>query len=250
MKGITFSCWIALGAAACTFKVDVKPGVISDRDAQVETRVPTDDDTDDDDASTITTKPPRDASVRGDGGSGTGELANKHAACEESLPVLMPTAPWVHTDATGRPALDSWRGLGCPNEYPMCSSGNLSGTAVWRCDACLLGDSDAGAGVCFGDQYDCELLTLRDGACSVCVSIMAKARACCAQLPGFDCRPWPYPSDSRRNEGCARHEDCERGLVCKGSSNRSHIGLCVCPEEDAPSVSGPQACPGFADGGR
>jgi hypothetical protein len=59
--------------------------------------------------------------------------------------------------------------------------------------------------------------------------IEAHAAACCNEIPGVDCREWPYPADGAPGMVCARHEDCEPGLVC-GPPTGSGYGICQCPE--------------------
>ena len=59
--------------------------------------------------------------------------------------------------------------------------------------------------------------------------VESHAAACCNEIPGVDCREWPYPGDGSPGMVCARHEDCEPGLVC-GPPSGSGYGICMCPE--------------------
>ncbi|MFT3926366.1 MAG: hypothetical protein QM778_27725 [Myxococcales bacterium] len=207
MNQATYAC-LLLGLSACTFNLDVNTvnngPVLGAGDAKVD----------------AAPEHEQDASM----------VPLRHPACQTTLPTPLPAPPAVRSDATGRPAFDLWRALDCRSltDYPQCSPTNMVGTASWRCDACLLGDSDAG--VCSSADGACELLTTRDGECQACAPVAAKRRACCLGLPGFDCREWPYVSDSQRGEACARHEDCEPGLMCKQAEGEL-IARCACPEE-------------------
>ncbi|MFT3925570.1 MAG: hypothetical protein QM778_23725 [Myxococcales bacterium] len=157
---------------------------------------------------------------------------SQHPGCRRPLLENDVTySPPIHTDARGRPAIDLWRDVDCANvlDYPLCAPGHLVRSATWACDDCLYGANGADAGVCLGYADACEFASVGERACTVCIPMLAKARACCLGLAGFDCRPWPYAGDSQLHEPCARHEDCEPGLRC--GSVVEGKALCVCPDE-------------------
>src|SRR5262249_51456106 len=78
--------------------------------------------------------------------------------------------------------------------------------------------------------------------CVVCTSYAEKARACCRHEQGVDCRAWPFPHDSAVHQLCARHEDCQLGLLCKGDAKHASYGLCLCPETLIQQVTEGDAC--------
>jgi hypothetical protein len=71
--------------------------------------------------------------------------------------------------------------------------------------------------------------------CISCVPAAVKEQACCLGL-AVDCRAWPFHGSSRSGELCARHSDCEPGLVCKELTGESRFALCACPESSPPSA--------------
>ena len=95
--------------------------------------------------------------------------------------------------------------------------------------------TEAGEGVCvYGDgdsacDGEGEVAGYREGQCWICMPAVVHKAACCEGIDGVDCRTWPFPGDSRPGLVCARHEDCEPGLIC-GSSQGSGYGICQCPE--------------------
>jgi hypothetical protein len=166
-------------------------------------------------------------------GETTGTAGAHHPACEAAAPSPLPEVPPINADGEGRPNFDLWRDLPCG------AGGHLCGTAgsASACESqfmCLQTDPGVG-GVCtyFDSDASCdgegEVIGYGDGTCWMCAPIQAHADACCAALPGFDCRAWPYPADGTPGMVCARHEDCEPGLVCGPSGGSMGYGICQCP---------------------
>jgi hypothetical protein len=228
---------IVLTASACTFRLDlnVTPPAYGEG--------PQDSGSQDMEASASAgdagdaaeTESHRDAALPGNEEDAASEPPPvRHPSCSKYLLPPMRELPNIASDARGRPSFDLWRDIPCADvaDYPLCTPEALAGTTAWGCDSCWIGQP-GDQGICstgYGTT-DCtvesELLSLRDGTCRTCAPIEAHARACCARLPGFDCRAWPYPSDSQPGEACARHADCEPGLVCiQGGVG---YGMCVCP---------------------
>lgn len=179
------------------------------------------------------------------GGNGPGIV---HASCGAPTPEPMPPEPVVNVDSAGRPKFDLWRDLDCDavSQY-LCDPGG--GTA--DCPSiggamCLTTDPQTG-GVCanWDSDLSCdgegEILGYGYGACWLCAPIEAHAAACCAGLAGFDCRAWPYPSNGAPGTTCARHADCEPGLVC-GAPAGGGYGICQCPETPAGTVKPTGSC--------
>lgn len=152
----------------------------------------------------------------------------RHDLCGNGMPIPPPPVPLVRSDPSGRPNFDLWRDLPCEEDTPLCTPGD-------GCPSCLRGQEAAPSGVCakYGDiDASCdgegEVLSHFDQKCWICAPIVTHARACCAGLPGFDCRVWPYPGDGKPGMVCARHEDCEPGLVC----GAGYLDPRVCGEDD------------------
>ncbi len=172
----------------------------------------------------------------------SGQCGSKHWTCESVAPTPMPELPDVHKDASGRPAFDLWRDVDCGAE-PLFPAPCTSGA---DCDggACL---TSGGSGVCTYVDADTscdgegEVVGFRDGACWMCSPPEVHAAACCAGIDGFDCRAWPFPGDGAPGQVCARHEDCEPGLVC-GASAGSGYGICQCPGQSPDTVAPPSNC--------
>lgn len=168
----------------------------------------------------------------GTGGSGASSPAH-HASCASPAPSPLPDVPLINTDAAGRPRFDDWRDIPCPLDGYLCGAAG-AGSSCQSQSLCLESDAAVG-GVCtFGDSdTSCdgegEVLGYGDGTCWLCAPIEAHAAACCAALPGFDCREWPYPADGAPGMVCARHEDCEPGLLCGAAGNSKGYGICQCP---------------------
>lgn len=174
--------------------------------------------------------------------SGHGGTA-KHAACDSPFPDPAPAVPSINREPDARPSFDVWTDLDCDalSTQPCGLPGDPT------CNGNCLRGVEGGPGVCTHDDIDIwcdgegEALAYGEGACWVCSPPEVRALACCQFPDGFDCRAWPYPSDGPPNSICARHEDCEPGLVC-GPHRGSGYGLCQCPGADAESLAPPQSC--------
>lgn len=160
-----------------------------------------------------------------------GPDAITHSCCTQPLPAMMPSLPMVNQAADGRPLFDVWRDLACPVEVWTCDIDDPATCLPWNC----LRMNEKGEGVCvYGDvDSECngegEAVGYRDGQCWICMPAVVHKAACCEGIDGVDCRTWPFPADGRPGMVCARHEDCEPGLIC-GASQGSGYGICQCPE--------------------
>jgi len=148
----------------------------------------------------------------------------------------MPVVPAVNKDAGNRPLFDYWRDYDCEDVGDLyCTSGDYDCQAVSDFDECFAVDFDGEEGVCAymdGDSMcdgEGEAMGWQDGACYGCVPVESHAAACCAGIDGVDCRSWPFPGDGKPGMICARHEDCEEGLLC-GPPAGGGYGICQCPE--------------------
>jgi len=101
-------------------------------------------------------------------------------------------------------------------------------------------EADGGVGVCTEetspwscDQGASQVITDLQRGCLLCLNPRVKKQACCEGVRGFDCRPWPYAKSSQRGQLCARHADCESGLVCR-TEPALGFGICACPETATP----------------
>lgn len=154
-----------------------------------------------------------------------------HSCCSQPLPAVMPSVPMVDRTGDGRPVFDVWRDLACPVEAWTCDIGDPATCLPRNC----LRVTEEGEGVCvYGDiDIDCdqegEVVGYRDGQCWACMPAAVHKAACCEGIDGIDCRAWPFPADGRPGMVCARHEDCETGLIC-GASRGKGYGICQCPE--------------------
>jgi hypothetical protein len=249
--------WLVITSPACTFKLDLNlaevPG--AGHDAGHEQPSPrldaasANDGGTDADTAEVLHDAAMDASVSADSSTETDAQAAdaeveaggpepepiRHAACSTDRPWPLPAAPRLKVNASGRPSFDFWRDMSCDEvaDYPLCSAEYLEGNSSWQCGSCWIGE-EGGEGVCNFSGVSAsscdsvgELLTLREGLCGTCIPVAAHTRACCADLPGFDCRAWPYPADSKPGQACAEHSDCEPGLICRDSGYQA--GVCVCP---------------------
>jgi hypothetical protein len=168
--------------------------------------------------------------------------------CKRALPVDEPEPENITRDIHGRPRFDLYRDL-CGTEqiknFPTCEkSGHADCAAQDAIDhsggPCL---NSNGPGVCVGGDYVISVVSFGGGNCWEPLSFQAHARACCPEKPlnGFDCRgAWPYASDGKVGQLCARHADCQAGLQCKTVQITGNeydfaamqIGLCTCPEQE------------------
>ncbi|NVB40179.1 hypothetical protein G6O69_20195 [Pseudenhygromyxa sp. WMMC2535] len=172
--------------------------------------------------------------------TGGGEL---HPQCDMPSPSPLPALPAINVDALGDPLFADWENIACEGlEIELCTEDEPCGGGGGG--MCLFGDID-GQGVCSGADIDVwcdgegEAMNFMSFACFVCSPVEVHAKACCEGLEGFDCRAWPYPSDGPPNSVCARHEDCEPGLIC-GEHVGSGYGVCQCP--GVGSVDLPNSC--------
>jgi len=175
--------------------------------------------------------------------------------CERALPETLPEVPTIRENATGRPLFDLWRDVSCDDatEAELCSEASGIGGASSGCGGlCFRGEPSAEDGVCsYGDiDVSCdgegEVIGYNDGQCWMCSPPRVHARACCEGFAGFDCRAWPFPADGKPGMVCARHDDCEAGLVCgPGGTYASGYGICQCPGVD---LELPELCDFLWDG--
>jgi len=169
---------------------------------------------------------------------------DQHDLCAEPLPDPLPSLPSINIDPTGAPRFDDWR------DYP-CDSEEVAGLACIDDADCepltCYRLNSAGEGVCTYADADIwcdgegEAISYRDGACWACMPPLAHAAACCAGIAGVDCRAWPYPANGSPGMICARHEDCESGLLC-GPHRGSGFGICQCPEVHGSDLVPAEVC--------
>jgi hypothetical protein len=171
-------------------------------------------------------------------------VLTKHAACSSALPTVLPDVPSVDVTPTGRPGFDLWRDLGCgmTDALSLCDST----TSCPSSGECLLFGPQ---GICTGlagSGAGCGAAVIgsEDGKCYGCARFEQHASACCLGLQGFDCRAWPYPSDGKPGIVCARHEDCEPGLLC-GAGEGEGFGICQCPDAASEPPSPDFTCSRF-----
>lgn len=186
------------------------------------------------------------AGTGGEAGTGAGAAQpTQHAACSVAATLPLPALPAVNADPTGRPSFADWEdvmcdtltGAICTGDGPcgqfstnVCIQGVPGGEGI-----CVFGDSDPSCG-----GGDGEALNYQNFACWICAFPELHAEACCAGLAGFDCRSWPFPADGPPGSVCARHEDCEAGLLC-GAHTGSGYGICQCPGGSG-DLSPPAGC--------
>jgi hypothetical protein len=157
----------------------------------------------------------------------------RHDSCAFSAPSTLPEPPVVDVDASGRPLFDGYRDLACPDEasVELCPP-----EVVCVTGSCLSRDRET-TGLCQSSGFVARVpAAFGAGKCVAWLTPGELAAACCAELPGFVCEDWPYRRASGRLGLCARHDDCEDGLVCKQLADAEvRVGVCVCPDEE-PSV--------------
>jgi hypothetical protein len=168
-----------------------------------------------------------------------------HDDCALPAPPDPPAPPPPLRDADGRPVFAAWEALACTDLAVELIDGCTAGSGCLQ-GRCLLGTS--GDGVCAEGGIDAtcgqglSAMGWRDGLCWGCVAPEVHASACCTQAgAGFDCRLWPYPHDGVVGSVCARHEDCEPGLLC-GAHAGAGFGICSCPESEPLSVAPADDC--------
>jgi hypothetical protein len=142
----------------------------------------------------------------------------------------------VGVSATGRPWFDSYHDISCADltGAPTCANDSDCPNAF-----CLQKGIATGVCVAPSSSTSTLLISFDDGSCLAELTFEAQAKACCAKLSGFDCREWPYPHDGKPGQTCARHEDCEPGLLCKSGAGVDltispvhGTGICMCSEVD------------------
>jgi hypothetical protein len=133
---------------------------------------------------------------------------------------------------SGRPEFDLFLELECAalEHHETCDAAVERGGAL-ECEHCLGNhDSERAAGAVCVPRARRGCIAVAHGAgCISCVAPEAKAQACCLGLE-IDCRPWPFEQSSGPGELCARHDDCEAGLLCKTLAEERRFGVCSCPE--------------------
>ena len=157
-----------------------------------------------------------------------------HASCAAALPEVLPAPPPVPLDASGRPLFDLYRNVSCDDaaQQPLCDENTLCPSEF---GASCVQSSASDPGICaYHDDNTGRIpFTLDEGRCVTWGVLAVHQRACCAHIPGVDCRAWPYGQAQSRTskigELCARHGDCEPGLLCKAFYE---VGLCSCPDSD------------------
>jgi hypothetical protein len=160
----------------------------------------------------------------------------RHAQCEEPFPDAPPSLPRLRLSADGTPAFDAWRSISCEQAAASASlCAQWSSDSEVECGTCLHGATSTDGTCAYGDidvwcDGEGEAIGLAPG-CFICAPPEAHAHACCERLD-VDCRAWPYPSDGERGTLCARHDDCEPGLICSAPSfGDTGYGVCRCPDE-------------------
>lgn len=159
----------------------------------------------------------------------------QHPSCAAPPPDPLPALPADITwDDAGRPRFAGWEDISCEDVPRDATAAGCEGQVL--------------DGICFFPNADIwcdgegEVIGWRDGECWLCGTPQAHASACCEGTGTVDCRIWPYPSDGVIGSPCARHADCEAGLVC-GDSRGSGYGICQCAGEAAAyDVSPPDSC--------
>lgn len=187
-------------------------------------------------------EPPENTSTSDDSSATDSPPEVQHPACSAPFPAVAPALPPINWGPDERPRFDDWRDLGCEElDATSCEKPDNG-----PCGTCLKGVED-GPGVCTTFDIDIwcdgegEALGYGEGTCWTCAPLAARAFACCNFPEGFDCRAWPYPSDGPPGSICARHEDCEPGLVC-GAHLGEGYGICQCPGLASEDVVPPQSC--------
>lgn len=183
----------------------------------------------------------------GESSGDTGSPGTQHPDCTEPFPEPAPVLPGhINLDPAGAPAFAGWQDLACDDPdveaVSTCSESGGCGS-----NHCLL--SNGSYGVCTDFDIDIwcdgegEVIGYSDGDCWMCASLATHARACCeyGEESGWDCRMWPFPADGPPGSVCARHEDCEPGLVC-GDHTGEGYGICQCPGLPSDGITPADGC--------
>ncbi len=160
--------------------------------------------------------------------SGMERAPPQHATCAVALPADLREDLQVEVGPTGRPIFDLYRDISCDQaaSHPTCSNSS-------ECEDgfCAIGGAQQ-IGYCRPDtSTPLSPTTFDSGACLDWLPLPARKKACCDEVPGVDCRPWPFETKSGPRLLCATQKDCELGLVCKQYAPSS-IAVCVCPDLD------------------
>ncbi len=158
----------------------------------------------------------------------------------------MPQVPEIRTDGSGRPKFAAWESIDCYatelDNVATCAEG------IGCTDSVCLQGSPGSPGVCSEIDVDTscdgglEGMGWSDGLCWACVPPLVHTKACCLFADqGFDCRDWPFPGDGPFGSICARHEDCELGLIC-GPHLGSDFGICQCPGLNVQTIAPAGGC--------
>jgi hypothetical protein len=212
--------WLALAMGACqACHIDVTPIPVEAEDAAIHEAVT--------DGGTVENAPTPPA---------------KHPACDEPLPEPLPESPPVATTPGGRPEFDQFLELDC-DQFQDQASCTADDRAPFACARCLSAREDTAPerAVCVPLAQRGCIVVAHGGGCLSCVAPEAKARACCLGLD-IDCRPWPFDAGSGPGELCARHDDCQPGLLCKALPEERRFGLCTCPERAPPLAPALNEC--------
>jgi hypothetical protein len=180
---------------------------------------------------------PQDAQVAGDAGGeplpqegDASALPIRHGSCINALPEVLPELRYIPVTATGRPWFDAYRDISCTGvmNEPTCNADD-------ECESGTCVHEEGKPGLCsvLDNDLSRQVISFAGGTCLSRVSAESQAMACCLRLAGFSCRKWPYEAreQSQQGELCARHEDCQGGLVCRvGDIANQGFGICLCPE--------------------
>lgn len=167
-----------------------------------------------------------------------------HPQCQTAFPEPAPALPPINFNVDGTPKFDDWTDISC-DEVPLDKI--CGGPDELPCNGQCLRGQPGGLGVCTFADIDIwcdgegEAVGYMEGECWACSPADRRALACCEFPEGYDCRAWPYPADGPVGSVCARHEDCEVGLIC-GPHKGAGYGICMCPEVAELSVAPPSEC--------
>jgi len=159
------------------------------------------------------------------------ENSVRHASCRNPQPNPLPSVAELDPSAI-KNDVNAWASLSCELANAQLACGPAE-SCDDRTPICLRADEKRSHGICGVGRPSSDkeskapttLLSYREGACIVTAQIQEKAAACCQGLDGFDCRTYPFGTRSKPGQRCARHIDCEQGLVCEAP------GFCACPGE-------------------
>lgn len=166
-----------------------------------------------------------------------------HPGCDLPFPTPTPDLPDINSNADGTPKFNDWAALSCDSVDTNHTCNVETDCGQSKC----LQPADGEPGVCTESDIDIwcdgegEAIGYGDHTCWICAFPEYHAFACCTAIPTFDCRVWPFPADGPSGSVCARHDDCEPGLVC-GPHKGAGYGICQCPGLAPASVVPPDSC--------